>query len=109
MDGKKDLTSNQWKGTWRDDWRIMGQEGYLLNQKLQYRRFDRAICVEDYVQCEFCQAIFDEDKSNPSMAYFSPVEKVWVCKTCFHDFCMHFNWDVDESSTNWIASTSDLE
>lgn len=86
-----------WKGTWREDWRIAGQEGYLLDKKLIHMRFDRKLCVEDYDQCEFCWDVFDEDKNNPKMAYFQPEEKVWVCEKCFNDFKQYFNWTVEES------------
>lgn len=85
-----------WKGTWREDWRIAGQEGYLLDKKLIHMRFDRKLCVEDYDQCEFCWALFDKDKDNPSMAYFQPEEKVWVCEECFNDFKQYFHWTVEE-------------
>lgn len=87
---------SSWKGTWRDDWRIMGQEGYLINQHLQHRRFDRALCVEDFDQCEFCWAVFD-DTVPPRMAYYCPDKKVWVCESCFRDFYPHFHWTVEES------------
>ena len=86
----------QWEGTWRDDWRIMGQEGYLLDKKLQYRRFDRNIVRDDFDQCEFCWACFDKDEMHPMMAYYEPSGKYWICETCFHDFCRHFNWTVEE-------------
>ncbi len=85
-----------WKGTWKDDWRIMNQEVYLLNKKLEHRRFDRALCVEEHDQCDFCWALFDKDKENPSYAYYSPDEKVWVCEECYNDFKEHFNWIVEE-------------
>lgn len=80
---------------WRDDWRVMGQEGYLMDKRLQHRRFDRSICVEDFTQCEFCWSTFDEDPEHPLMAFFSPDEKVWVCEKCFHDFQKYFHWTVE--------------
>ena len=82
--------------SWREDWRIMGQEGYLLRQKLQHRRFDRSICFEDYDQCEFCWEVFDEDPSNPLRCYYSPEKRVWVCEECFNDFNPYFCWQVEE-------------
>ena len=84
-----------WKGTWRDDWRVMGQEGYLMNCHLQHRTFDRALCIEDYTQCEFCYAVFDKDKAHPLQAYFEPNKKVWVCENCFRDFQPYFHWMVE--------------
>ncbi len=80
---------------WRNDWRIMGQEGYLMNEPLQYRRFDRSICVEDFLQCEFCWAAFDEDPENPLKAYFAFHQKCWICEQCFQDFQKYFHWTVE--------------
>ena len=85
-----------WAGTWKEDWRIAGQEGYLMDKALQHRRFCRAICVEDYLQCEFCWDLFDEDSKHPRMAYFEPIEKVWVCEKCYQDFQKYFHWTVEE-------------
>ncbi len=92
------LPTPNWKGTWRDDWRIQGQEGYLLNKQLQHRRFCRALCVEDFDQCEFCWTVFDKDKRHPLNAYFEPVRKVWICEKCYNDFKTHFHWTVEEIS-----------
>lgn len=87
---------NSWKGTWRDDWRVMGQEGYLLNKHLQYRIFSRELCVEDYDQCAFCWCCFDKNSDNPMKAYFEPIKKHWICEECFNDFSVHFRWSVEE-------------
>ena len=85
-----------WEGTWREDWRIMGQEGYLLNKHLEHRLFQRSLCVEDFDQCEFCWAVFDKNKELPLKAYYAPDIKVWICEECFNDFKEHFNWSVSE-------------
>ena len=84
-----------WKGTWRDDWRIAGQEGYLLNKQLQYRRFSRSLVRDDFDKCEFCYAPFDVDPDNPLMAYFEPSGQYWICEECYKDFLVHFNWKVE--------------
>ena len=85
-----------WKGTWRDDWRIMNQEIYLQNKQLQHRRFDRSLCVDEHEQCDFCWALFDKDKDNPLYAYYVPDEKVWICEKCYNDFKDYFVWTVEE-------------
>lgn len=79
---------------WDTDWRIMGQEGYLMDREVVYRKFDRSICVEDFDQCEFCWAVFDKDPENPEFAYHVPSEKVWICEECFEDFLPFFHWKV---------------
>lgn len=84
------------KNTWRDDWRLMGQEGYLTGKHLQHRRFSRKLCYEDYDQCDFCWRCFDKDDAALPRAYFVPEEKVWICEDCFVFFQKHFQWDVEE-------------
>ena len=87
-----------WKGTWRDDWRITGQEGYLLNKQLQLITFDRSMCFEDHDQCDFCNKIFDKDPKHPLKAYYEPINKVWICQNCFDDFKEHFYWGVSNDN-----------
>lgn len=85
-----------WKGTWRDDWRLMGQEGYLANKHLEHRRFTRKLCYADFDKCDFCSISFDEDALSPVYAYYAPSERVWICEDCYCDFQPHFQWIVDE-------------
>lgn len=85
-----------WRGTWRDDWRIMGQEGYLMDKELEHRRYDISLCFEDFHQCDFCYAKFDNDPNHPKDAYFDPTTKAWVCEECFNDFQRYFRWTVKE-------------
>ena len=86
----------QFQGTWRDDWRIMGQEGYLLNCRLQHRTYSRALCRADFLQCEFCWDKFDEDPQHPKKAYFEPKGQYWICEKCYEDFKDMFEWTVQE-------------
>lgn len=91
------------KNTWRDDWRLMGQEGYLTGKHLQHRRFSRKLCYEDYDQCDFCWSCFDKDDSVPARAYFVPEERLWICEDCFGFFQKHFQWDVEEINDQFVA------
>ena len=77
---------------WREDWRIMGQEGYLMNEHLHYRGYKFALCFEDYTECEFCWAELKEDEK----VYHCPNKKVWICKECYRDFNPYFHWTVEE-------------
>lgn len=88
---------DSWKGTWRDDWRLMGQEGYLKEKTLLHRHFDRKICVEDYLQCEFCWSSLEDDEGKGIMCFFEPEQKLWVCEECYSDFREHFDWTVIET------------
>ena len=85
-----------WKGTWRDDRRIMGQEGYLKNKRLQHRKFNRLLYFEDFGQCDFCYDDFRENTSGPPMAYYEPITNHWICECCYNDFKDHFEWNVEE-------------
>lgn len=86
---------------WRDDWRLMGQEGYLMRAHLQHRKFDRSICIEDFHQCDFCWRPFDEDRMHPLDAYYCAKERTWICEECFNDFNEHFHWTVEEIPVEW--------
>ena len=88
--------SEVWRGTWRDDWRVMGQEGYLIEKHLQHRRFHRELCHEDFDQCDFCWTSFENNDNTPVRAYFAPQEHVWICENCYRDFYSHFRWTVEE-------------
>ena len=77
---------------YRDDWRVMGQEGYLMDKHLVHRRFDRAICRDDFLQCEFCWRILDD-----KMCYFESEKQYWVCEACFNEFRPYFHWTVTEA------------
>lgn len=87
-----------WKGTWQEDWRIMGQEGYLKDKKLQHMKFNRAMCTEDNDQCDFCYSLLDGDNQDASYAYFEPITKSWICERCYKDFKDHFNWITEEAN-----------
>lgn len=85
-----------WKGTWREDWRIMGQEGYLKDKKLQHRKFSQAMRTKDNDQCDFCYSFLDRNHQGASYAYFEPITRSWICERCYQDFKEHFNWMVEE-------------
>lgn len=89
---------DSWKGTWRDDWRVMGQEGYLKGKTLVHRHFDRSICREDFLQCEFCWKSLEDAAGKGVLCFFEPLQKLWVCETCFEDFKAHFDWTVVEGT-----------
>lgn len=87
-----------WKGTWRDDWRIMGQESYLKGKTLQHRKFQNGLRHDEHQdQCDFCYSGLNEDPENLTRAYYSAEEEVWICEECFNDFREHFDWTVVET------------
>ena len=70
-------------GTWRDDWRIAGQEGYLMNSTLQYITYSRDLCVDDFLQCEFCWDKFDEDSEHPKKLTLTPNRNAGFVRSVF--------------------------
>lgn len=82
-----------WKNTWRDDWRLMGQEGYLLNKKLQHRHFDSRLGAIDGKCCDFC---FTHFETEDILAYYESESDVWICEDCYRHFQEHFFWTVEE-------------
>jgi hypothetical protein len=89
------------------DWRLQGQESYLLGVTLVRREY-RAYPENpkwDHDHCEFCFAKFSEMSSSETVqaGYSTPDEYRWICPTCFTDFKGRFNWIVapeDRSGEN---------
>lgn len=80
-----------------DDWRLTGQERYLLGAKLHWSRWTRPKVEWDHDHCEFCWAKFMEEDL-PEMLHFgytTPNRYRWICKECFEDFKDHFQWQVE--------------
>lgn len=91
---------------WQEDWRLlMGQEGYLMREHLQHRRFDRSICIEDYDECAFCYSSFDEDKMHPLDAYYCANQHTWICEECFNDFKELFHWTVEDIPSEQVSES----
>ena len=69
-----------------DDWRIMGQPGYLYKVKLKKLQFQKSRFQIDHVHCEFCWDKFSEAANDLHEGYTTMDEKYWICETCFLDF-----------------------
>jgi len=85
----------EWRGTWREDWRITGQEGYLKGKELFLKEISDCTTVlgKRIPQCSFCFSIIEKGDN----AYYEPINDIWVCRKCFEDFNGHFDWTVTEN------------
>lgn len=91
-----------WKGmdslVEKDDWRLIGQEKYLVGVTLKYKRYSPPSEQWDHDHCEFCTKKFmqsDQPDIEPE-GYTTEKKGRWICKECFNDFKDLFSWEVIE-------------
>ena len=80
------------------DWRLMGQEKYLMGAELCRRSYRRYPTNPDWDHdhCEFCRAKF-MIANQPEVlhdGYCTLDEYRWICRDCFEDFKEMFAWRV---------------
>ena len=81
-----------------DDWRLNGQEQFLLGVKLIKKRFI-SCGYHDHEHCDFCWDKISEEKEDLNFGYCMEDEHHWVCETCFNDFKDRFKWTIiDETA-----------
>jgi hypothetical protein len=73
-----------------NDWRLMGQESYLLNKKMVQKPYFIRDPKWDHDHCAFCSETIDETTIN---AFCTEDEYHWVCEECFEDFKEMFEWE----------------
>jgi hypothetical protein len=79
-----------------DDWRLHGQERYLMDVTLYWRKYTRYSPSWDHDHCDFCKAIFTEPADMPEAlheGYTTEDNYYWVCENCFNDFRELFGWN----------------
>lgn len=76
----------------KEDWRYIGQDEYLANAKLMYRKFKDS--DGDHDHCEFCWAKFSKFDGDLHEGYCTLDKYAWICETCFNDFNEMFEWKV---------------
>lgn len=81
-----------------DDWRIMGQPGYLYEKKIYFKYFVPYQDVEqpDHAHCEFCSDYFSQEGNYLKSGYYEPSSKSWICEKCYNDFKDIFKWQLVE-------------
>jgi hypothetical protein len=85
-----------------DDWRLQGQERYLLGVALHWSRWTRPYERWDHDHCEFCWAKFMEEDYPEVLHYgYATEDKYrWICEQCFSDFKSKFDWRVEPGKRN---------
>ena len=78
----------------KDDWRLMGQEEYLMKSQLLHKYWKEHKPGWDHDHCEFCGEKFYR---NTDLGYCTVGEYYWICETCFQDFNEMFKWEVIET------------
>ena len=77
-----------------DDWRITGQEDFLMHQSLIKTSYDK----DDHEHCIFCWHKFMKDSANVSNCssdgYCTTDGEYWICNKCYNDFKTAFDWNV---------------
>ena len=82
----------------KDDWRLMGQEDYLMGAKLYFIRFSPYSEAWDHEHCEFCWAKFSLREKDEHEGYCTTPsnerDSRWICSDCYNDFKERFKWAV---------------
>ncbi len=81
------------------DWRLTGQERYLMGSTLYRQRWTQTREHWDHDHCEFCWAEF-ADSDDPEIlheGYTDTKQYRWICSTCFEDFRDRFAWRLAKS------------
>jgi hypothetical protein len=81
------------------DWRLQGQENYLLGAEIRRADYKRPSAEWDHDHCEFCWATFTEpdysdDPADLHEGYVANNGYHWICDACFQDFHERFKWQV---------------
>jgi len=78
-----------------DDWRRQGQERYLKEVTLSYKKYSALNESWDHDHCEFCGAKFMENNDDFLTEGYTTEDKYrWVCSQCFEDFKLEYKWKV---------------
>ena len=85
---------------WKNDWRITGQEDFLLNAVLTRSDYTG----DDHEHCVLCWHKFMKDAENSencsSAGYVTEDSEYWICDKCFADFAKPFGWKLKNMLTH---------
>jgi hypothetical protein len=80
----------------KNDWRITGDEDFLLNAVLHRKAYDG----DDHEHCVLCWHKFmkgAEGMENcSSEGYVTDDGEYWICDTCFNDLWEPFGWSLKQ-------------
>ena len=80
----------------KDDWRLQGQDKYLLGKTLYFRQWKAQKQDWDHDHCEFCCDKFSNLADGLHVGYTTKDHYYWICTTCYNDFKEMFGWNVIE-------------
>ena len=82
--------------TEHSDWRIQGQERYLLGVTLFRRVWKQSRPDWDHDHCQFCGAMFAAIEGQDILheGWTTGDEYRWICDLYFHDFKEQFDWQI---------------
>ena len=86
---------NQINKNLMNDWRLQGQEKYLMGVKLVWKKYKPSHRGWDHDHCEFCGLKFSLNGGDFDAGYATCDDYHWICKNCYEDFKVLFNWSVE--------------
>ncbi len=98
-DSRRSVLSNTMKEN--DDWRLQGQERYLMGSTLIHREYRQNPRNSDWDHdhCAFCGKPFSLEDIPDALkeGYATEDDYRWICSICFLDFKDDFKWPVIEN------------
>lgn len=83
-----------------NDWRLRGQEDYLMGKTLYFIRFQKHSEKWDHEHCDFCWAKFSDFEGDLHEGYCTGTDnkgsEYWVCPECYNDFKDRFEWKLSK-------------
>ena len=78
----------------KTDWRLQGQEKYLKDAMLTWKKYQKLKPTRDHDHCVFYGIKFMEQKTKDILdeGYTTEDNYHWICKSCYDDFQRMFNW-----------------
>lgn len=78
-----------------NDWRLQGQENYLMGAILFYKNYADRKTATDHDHCEFCGTKFSDTIPDAlKIGYTTRDDYRWICQQCFEDFKDMFEFKV---------------
>ena len=79
------------------DWRLQGQEKYLQDKTLQFKKYSDRTTKTDHDHCEFCSVKFSDTIAEDLKEGYATLDDYrWICKSCYNDFKDFFNFKLLE-------------
>ena len=79
----------------KNDWRLQGQEEYLMHRTLAFVPYFQWSKTWDHEHCEFCSAKFSRHADDLHEGYVTADNRrTWICPECFEDFKEMFQWEL---------------